>query len=105
MDAGHRVAATLLEHLGSARLRVAPGLRLGLGLGLGLGLVSGPGLGLGVGSGHLGDQRRLHIGEGLVQRSHRLLGRRDGARLVGPGLRLGLGLGLGLGLELGLGLG
>ena len=105
MDAGHRVAATLLEHLGSARLRVAPGLRLGLGLGLRLGLVSGPGLGLGVGSGHLGDQRRLHIGEGLVQRSHRLLGRRDGARLVRArvtvrarvDVRVRVGLGLGLG--------
>ena len=98
MDAGHRVAATLLEHLGSARLRVAPGLRLGLGLGLRLGLVSGPGLGLGVGSGHLGDQRRLHIGEGLVQRSHRLFGRRDGARLVRAGVTVRGTVGLALGL-------
>ena len=33
MGAGHRVAATLLEHLGSARLRVAPGLGSGWGRG------------------------------------------------------------------------
>ena len=86
MDAGHRVAATLLEHLGSARLRVAPGLGSGLGLGLG------------VGSEHLGDQRRLHIGEGLVQRSHRLFGRRDGARLVRAGVTVRGTVGLALGL-------